>query len=246
MITAYDFLSAQMLEAANVDTILVGDSLGMVVQGNPNTVAVSIEDILYHTKAVRKGAPTSFIIADMPYLSYHYDTNSTIQNAGKLISQGAADMVKLEINHPSTLEHIKALIAAQIPVIGHIGMTPQSMHMFGGFKVQGKTDKQINHILSLAKDIEKIGVSAVVLECIPEDLAYNITNTINIPTIGIGAGANCDGQVLVLQDLLGLTKHKPKFVKQYLNGRELIISSLSNFINEVKNNNFPTQDHTYR
>ena len=245
MVTAYDFLSAQLLEAAGVDIILVGDSLGMVVKGDHNTLSVSIDDMLYHTKAVRRGAPDSFIVADMPYLSYHTDINTTIQNAGKLICQGMANAVKLEINHLSTLKHIEALIAAQIPVVGHLGMTPQSVNIFGGFKVQGKTDKQATHITMLAKELEEKAISAIVLECMPAKIAEEITHTITIPTIGIGAGINCDGQVLVFHDLLGITDYKPKFVKSYLNGRELIIDSLGKFITEVRNKDFPGADYSY-
>ncbi|MDD3266246.1 MAG: 3-methyl-2-oxobutanoate hydroxymethyltransferase [Burkholderiales bacterium] len=245
MVTAYDYTSAQILESAAIDTILVGDSLGMVIQGKQNTMEVTIEDILYHTKSVRTGAPNSFIIADMPYLSYHFSPNDTIKNAAKLICHGAANAVKLEINHMAAIEHIKALISAQIPVIGHIGMTPQSVNMFGGFKVQGKTNNEALHILELAKEVERSGASAIVLECIPAHLAEEITETLTIPTIGIGAGNSCDGQVLVFHDLIGLTDSPPKFVKSYCNAKEILTQSIETFANEVMNGIFPEVKHSF-
>lgn len=245
MVTAYDYISAQILESASIDTILVGDSLGMVIQGKQNTIEVTIDDILYHTKAVRIGAPNSFIIADMPYLSYHYSTTDTIKNAARLICNGQANAVKLEINHMAAIDHIKALISAQIPVISHIGMTPQSINMFGGFKVQGKTNNEALHILELAKEVESSGASAVVLECIPTDLAEKITRELRIPTIGIGAGNYCDGQVLVFHDLLGLTDTPPKFVKSYCNAKEILINSITTFATDVTNGNFPEEKHSF-
>lgn len=246
MITAYDFHSAQILSEAAVDIILVGDSLGMVVQGHANTLSVSLDDILYHTKAVRRGAPDSYIVSDMPYLSYHTDINTTINNAGRLISQGQADAVKLEINHPKTLEHIAALVAAQIPVIAHIGMTPQSFNLFGGFKLQGKSQTQAQHISSLAAAAEEHGATAIVIECVPSPLAQQITAQLTIATIGIGAGQACNGQVLVFHDLLGLNATAPKFVKQYLNGRELFTQAISSFIQEVQKAEFPEAQHSFK
>lgn len=246
MVTAYDYISAQILELSGIDTILVGDSLGMVIQGEANTINVTLENIVYHTKAVRKGAPNSFIIADMPYLSYHFSTNETIKNAAQLICHGGANAVKLEINHLAAIEHIEALIAAQIPVIGHIGMTPQSINMFGGFKLQGKTEIEAEHITEMAIKVEAAGVSAIVLECIPEDLAAKITAMISIPTIGIGAGNNCDGQVLVFHDLLGLNPNPPKFARKYCNTQQLMLDSLSEFANDVKNGRFPNSQHSFK
>lgn len=245
MVTAYDYTSAQILESASINTILVGDSLGMVIQGKQNTIEVTIDDILYHTKSVRAGAPNSFIIADMPYLSYHFSPNDTIKNAAKLICNGTANAVKLEVNHTSTIEHIKSLISAQIPVIGHIGMTPQSVNIFGGFKVQGRTNNEALHILELAKKIEESGASAIVLECIPIDLAQQITKELTIPTIGIGAGNYCDGQVLVFHDLIGLTDSPPKFVKSYCNAKEILTESITTFANDVTNGKFPEVQHSF-
>jgi len=246
MITAYDYTSAQILELSEIDIILVGDSLGMVIQGEQNTINVTLENILYHTKAVRRGAPNSFIVADMPYLSYHFSTSETIKNAAQLICQGGANAVKLEVNHVVAIEHIKALIAAQIPVIGHIGMTPQSVNVFGGFKTQGKTEAQAKHILELAYEVQSAGASAIVLECIPVDLAAEITGKLDIPTIGIGAGNICDGQVLVFHDLLGLTSAPPKFVKKYCDAQQLMMQSVKQFATDVQNGKFPEKQHGFK
>lgn len=245
MIASYDFHSAKLLSAAEIDIILVGDSLGMVVQGNQNTLSVTIDEMIYHTKAVRRGAPNTFIVADMPYLTYHMDINSTIQNAGLLISKAGADAVKLEINHENAINHISALHAAQIPVIAHVGMTPQSINMFGGFKLQGKTQTQVEHIQHLAIQAETNGAIACVVECIPSSLAKLLTENLKIATIGIGAGKDCDGQVLVLNDLLGLTIKPPKFAKSYLNGSELFNEAIISFIKEVQNSEFPSINHSF-
>lgn len=245
MITAYDFNHAQLIAESLIDTILVGDSLGMVVQGANNTLNVSLEDILYHTKAVRRGAPDKFIVADMPYLSYHLDSKTTIQNAGTLICAGGADAVKLEINNVTMLPQISSLTDAQIPVIAHIGMTPQSVNVFGGFKVQGKNETQVQHIEKMAQFAQDAGASAIVIECVPSSVAQKITETLSIPTIGIGAGNGCDGQVLVLNDLLGISKHTPKFAKQYLDGKSLIKNALNKFSYEVTSQAFPSDKHSY-
>ena len=245
MITAYDFNHAQLIAESLIDTILVGDSLGMVVQGSNNTLNVSLNDILYHTKAVRCGAPDKFIVADMPYLSYHLDSKTTIQNAGTLICAGGADAVKLEINNVNMLSQISSLTDAQIPVIAHIGMTPQSVNVFGGFKVQGKNTEQVQHIEKMAQLAQDAGASAIVIECVPSSVAQKITETLLIPTIGIGAGNCCDGQVLVLNDLLGMSKHTPKFAKQYLDGKFLIKNALNEFSHEVTSQTFPSTKYCY-
>lgn len=245
MITAYDFNHAQLIAESLIDTILVGDSLGMVVQGANNTLNVSLDDILYHTKAVRRGAPDKFIVADMPYLSYHLDSKTTIQNAGTLICAGGADAVKLEINNVNMLSQISSLTDAQIPVIAHIGMTPQSVNVFGGFKVQGKNEAQVQHIEKMAQFAQDAGACAIVIECVPSSVAQKITKTLSIPTIGIGAGNGCDGQVLVLNDLLGISKHTPKFAKQYLDGKYLIKNALNEFSYEVTSQAFPSDKHSY-
>lgn len=246
MVTAYDYFSAKIVEAANTDVILVGDSLGMVFAGNDNTLGVTIDDMIYHTKAVKKGAPNSFILVDMPYLSYHITPEDTVRNAGRIIQETSANAVKVEVNSQATIMHVKALIAAQIPVIAHIGMTPQSINMFGGFKLQGKTSEVADKIVLFARQLTEIGVSAIVLECMPSDLAKIITDTVNVATIGIGSGHMCDGQVLVFYDLLGFNPNlKIKFVKQYANAHELLVGGVKAFSEEVKNSTFPDSSYAY-
>lgn len=240
MVTAYDYFTAKMVADAGIDTILVGDSVGMVFAGNENTLSVSVDEMIYHAKAVKKGAPDSFIIVDMPYLSYHITPIETIKNAGRIIKETNAHAVKVEINSYSTLTHVEALINAQIPVIGHIGLTPQSVNMFGGFKRQGKTESEASKIIEFANHLEQLGVSAIVLECMPDDLAKKITSSIKIATIGIGSGAECDGQVLVFYDLLGFSPNKKlNFVKQYANAHSYLTSALKNYAFEVNNTQFP-------
>ncbi len=236
MLTAYDFFSAKILEEAGIHTILVGDSMGMVIQGKKDTISVTLDDVVYHTKAVRNGAPNTFIVADMPYLTYHTDIKDTVKNAGKLIVDGGANAVKVEINHTDAIKHIEALISAQIPVMGHIGLTPQSINMFGGFKMQGKSQQQRNHILNIAKQLEQSGICCVVLECIPHQLAKEITQLLTIPTIGIGSGASCDGQVLVFHDIFGFNQSPPKFVKKYMDANALIKNAVHQYINDIQIN----------
>jgi 3-methyl-2-oxobutanoate hydroxymethyltransferase len=240
MVTAYDYFSAKIVAESGIDTILVGDSLGMVFAGNNDTLSVTIDNMIYHANAVKKGAPDSFIIVDMPFLSYHTKETKTIKNAGKIIKATNCNAVKVEINSIATLSHVKALIDAQIPVIGHLGLTPQSVNIFGGFKIQGKTNMEANKIIDLAAKLNEIGVSAIVLECIPDELAKAITTQINIPTIGIGAGNACDGQVLVFYDLLGFEPDKKlKFVKEYANAYQYLTTALKNYKNEVNQAKFP-------
>ena len=246
MVTAYDYFSAKLLEDAFVDTILVGDSLGMVVQGNQNTLSVTVDDMIYHSCAVKKGAPNSFIVVDMPYLSYHVSITDSVKNAGKIIQETNCNAVKIEVNNIATLEHIKAIIAAQIPVVAHIGMTPQSFNLFGGFRVQGRDDKSRQHIIDLAKSLEATGVVAIVLECISRTLAKIITESINIATIGIGAGNDCDGQVLVFHDMLGFDpNNKIKFVKKFANAHDYLVDGLKEYVKEVQNNSFPADINTH-
>lgn len=242
MVTAYDYFSAKLLEDAGIETILVGDSLGMVVQGNNNTLSVTVDDMIYHARAVKKGAPNSFIVVDMPYLSYHVSITDSIKNAGKIIQETACNALKIEVNNIATLEHIKAIIAAQIPVVAHIGMTPQSFNLFGGFKVQGRDDKSRQHILDLAKSLEMLGVIAIVLECIPKAFAKVITESVDIATIGIGAGKDCDGQVLVFYDMLGFDpNNKIKFVKKFTNAYDYLLSGLKEYVKEVQDSIFPAE-----
>lgn len=246
MVTAYDYFSAQILEEAGVDTILVGDSLGMVFSGETNTLKVTVDNMIYHGQAVKRGAPNSFIVIDMPYLSYHLSIVDSVKNAGRIMQETSANAVKVEINNIATLKHVKAILAAQIPVIAHIGMTPQSVNLFGGFKAQGKNDASAKSIINFASTLADINVSAIVLECIPEDLAQEITNGVPIATIGIGAGIHCDGQVLVFHDMLGFSNDKKiKFVKKYINARDYLVSGAKEYCIEVKNSIFPTKEHTY-
>ena len=234
MVTAYDYFSAKLVSESGIDTILVGDSLGMVFGGNNNTLSVTIDDMIYHANAVKKGAPDSFIIVDMPFLSYHTTESKTIKNAGKILKLTNCNAVKVEINSESTLSHVKALIDAQIPVIGHIGLTPQSVNVFGGFKIQGKTTSEANKIIDFAHKLEELGVTSIVLECMPHELAKTITSEINIPTIGIGAGDGCDGQVLVFYDLLGFNPNNmPKFVTPYANAYEYLTDALKSYKQDV-------------
>ncbi len=246
MVTSYDYSMAKLVDEAGIDGILVGDSLGMVTLGYDDTLSVTIDDMVHHTKAVSRGAKNSLIVADMPFLSYHINTDETIRNAGKLIQEGQAHAVKLEGGY-NILDKIKAIIKAQIPVMGHIGLTPQSINVFGGFKIQGKNKKQIQKLIDDAKYLEDAGVFAIVLECIPQEVSKIITEKISIPTIGIGAGKYCDGQILVINDMLGMySDFTPKFVKQYKNLKIDIGEALNNYINDVKNSSFPEDKHAFQ
>ncbi|HPY95757.1 MAG TPA: 3-methyl-2-oxobutanoate hydroxymethyltransferase [Candidatus Cloacimonadota bacterium] len=245
MLTAYDYISAKFCEDNGVDMILVGDSLGMVVYGEKSTLGVTVDDIIRHCKAVRNGAPETFIIADMPYMSYHLDINTTKQNAARMILEGKADCVKLEGGSDSRIEAIKAIIDCEIPVIGHLGLTPQSIVKFGGFKVQGKMQKQKDEILKQALAVEKAGAFMLVLECIPEELGLSISKELHIPTVGIGAGRYTDGQVLVWHDMLGLSTQNTKFSKVWDNASIAISSSVKGFVSDIKSKQFPEIDHVY-
>lgn len=246
IITAYDYFSAKIAQDSNVDAILVGDSLGMVIQGNKSTISVTLDEMIYHAKIVKKGAFNTFVIVDMPYLSYHNNINDTITNAGKIIKETYADALKLEINNIETIKHVEALINAQIPIMAHIGLTPQSINMLGQYRVHGKTEKESEKILEFAKLLQSIGVFAIVLECIPKELATQITSSITIPTIGIGSGLNCDGQILVFHDLLGINNEKaPKFVKKYLDSYSLMKEAVSSFKADVESQTFPNEDYSY-
>ncbi|WP_242941968.1 3-methyl-2-oxobutanoate hydroxymethyltransferase [Desulfonispora thiosulfatigenes] len=246
MLTAYDYSTAKLLDSAGVDALLVGDSLGMVMLGYDTTLQVTVDDIIHHTKAVTKGVKRSLVVADMPFLSYHVNIEDSIRNAGRLIQEGNAEAVKLEGGREIE-DKIKAIINAQIPVMGHLGLTPQSINALGGFKVQGRNEHEAKKIIDDALRLEDAGVFAIVLECIPEELAKIITEKISIPTIGIGAGKECDGQILVTQDMLNMFgDFKPKFVKQYANIGDLIIDGVKNYIVEVQNKNFPEKIHTFK
>jgi len=246
MVTSYDYSMAKLVDEAGIDGILVGDSLGMVTLGYENTISVTIDDMIHHTKAVSRGAKNALIVADMPFLSYHISIEESIKNAGRLIKEGNAHCVKLE-GGIEIIDKVEAIIKAQIPVMGHIGLTPQSINMFGGFKVQGKTINQIKKLIDDAKALEEAGVFAIVLECIPEKIAKIITECVSIPTIGIGAGKYCDGQILVVNDMLGMySDFTPKFVKQYKNLKEDINEAINDYITDVKKGDFPEKKHSFK
>lgn len=246
MVTSYDYSMAKLVDEAGIDGILVGDSLGMVTLGYENTLAVTVDDMIHHTKAVSRGAKNALIVADMPFLSYHISIEESIKNAGRLIKEGNAHCVKLE-GGIEIIDKVEAIIKAQIPVMAHIGLTPQSINMFGGFKVQGKTINQIQKLIDDAKVLEESGAFAIVLECVPERVAKIITESISIPTIGIGAGKYCDGQILVVNDMLGMySDFTPKFVKQYKNLKEDINEAINNYITDVKKGDFPEEKHSFK
>ena len=245
MLTAYDYSMAKILDAAGVDALLVGDSLGMVVQGHDSTISVTIEDMIYHARAVNRAAKRALVIVDMPFMSYHVSVEEAVRNAGRLMKEGGAHAIKLE-GGVEFAETIRQIVRAQIPVMGHIGMTPQSVHMFGGFKVQGKNLVQAQKILDDAKALEDAGVFSITLECVPEELSKLITETVNVPTIGIGAGKYCDGQVLVINDMLGMfTDFVPKFVKQFAHISPDIEGAVKSFIKEMNESSFPEKKHTF-
>jgi len=246
MLTAYDYSTAKMMDEAGVDTILVGDSLGMVVLGYEDTLQVTMEDMLHHTKAVRRGVKNAFVIGDMPFLSYHVTKEEAVRNAGRFVKEAGANAVKLE-GGQEVLPQIKAILAAKIPVVGHLGLTPQSVNVFGGFKVQGKDINQAQELIDDALSLEAAGVCAIVLECIPTKLAQFITDKLSIPTIGIGAGLACDGQVLVINDIVGsYDQLSPKFVKTYGHVGDEMKSAINAYIDEVKNEKFPGQEHGFK
>ncbi|MDD3308270.1 MAG: 3-methyl-2-oxobutanoate hydroxymethyltransferase [Acetobacterium sp.] len=245
MLTAYDYSMAKIVNDAGIDAILVGDSLGMVVQGYESTLEVTMDDMVYHCRAVARGAENALIVGDMPFLSYHISVADAVRNAGRLIQEGKAHAVKLE-GGIDQVDNVKAIVKAQIPVMGHIGLTPQSVNMFGGFKVQGKDISQAQKVIDDALALEAAGVFAIVLEGIPEKLATLITKKISVPTIGIGAGRYCDGQVLVIHDLLGMySGQSPKFSKRYAALNETIQDAVKNYVTEVKTAQFPEAKHTF-
>ncbi len=246
MLTAYDYSTAKIIDAAGINSILVGDSLGNVMLGYEDTISVTMEDMIHHCSAVARGAKNALIICDMPFMSYQTSVYDAVVNAGRLMKEGRAQAVKLE-GGVEVEETIKAIVDASIPVCGHIGLTPQSINAFGGFKVQGKGEQAAQKLLDDARAVERAGAFAVVLECVPAALAKKVSETISIPTIGIGAGAGCDGQVLVYQDMLGMfTDFKPKFVKHFANVGEIMTQAFKQYDEEVKNGTFPAEEHTYK
>lgn len=246
MLTAYDYTTAKLLDESGVDSILVGDSLGMVVLGYDDTLSVTMEDMIHHSAAVARGAKNALVITDMPFMSYQTSVYDAVVNAGRLVKEGKAQAVKLE-GGIEFCEHIKAIVKASIPVCAHIGLTPQSVNAFGGFKVQGKGKQEAQRLLDEARAVEEAGAFAVVLECVPAKLAKKISESISIPTIGIGAGAGCDGQVLVYQDMLAMySDFKPKFVKQYAQIGSVMKDAFRQYIDEVKSGAFPSEEHTFK
>jgi 3-methyl-2-oxobutanoate hydroxymethyltransferase len=246
MMTAYDCPGAHMVDQAGIDTILVGDSLGMVVLGYTSTVPVTMEEMIHHTKAVMRGTTWAFVIGDMPFMSYQTSTDEAVRNAGRFIKEGGCDAVKLE-GGSEVAPVVKAIVTAGIPVCAHIGLTPQTATQLGGFKVQGKDAESARNMIESAKDLEAAGAFMVVMECIPDVLAARITNELAIPTIGIGAGRDCDGQVLVYHDTVGLfERFTPKFVKQYIKLGPMIIDALQKYKREVEEGVFPGDEHTFK
>lgn len=245
MLTSYDYSTAAMVDEAGIDMILVGDSLGMVILGYENTLSVTMEDMLHHTKTVARAAHNTMVVGDMPFLSYHISKKEAVRNAGRFIQEAGAQSVKLE-GGLERIDTIKAILDAQIPVMGHIGLTPQSVNRLGGFKVQGKDLETASKLIEDAKALEEAGVFGIVLECVPTPLARKITEAVSVPTIGIGAGPYCDGQVLVVNDMLGMFKgHIPKFVKKFANLEPLIMEALQSYKEEVEAGTFPGPEHGF-
>ncbi len=245
MLTAYDFLSARILDEAGIPILLVGDSLGMVVLGHPTTLPVTMDEMVHHAKAVSRGARQALLVGDMPFMSYQASIDDAVANAGRFMQEAGMHAVKLE-GGGRVVELTRRLTEAGIPVMGHLGLTPQSVHQMGGFKVQGKTDKQAARILADARALEEAGAFSIVLEGMPSKLAAEVTHALRIPTIGIGAGPATDGQVLVLHDMLGLTTGKaPKFVKRYANLADEIARAATEYAEDVRGGRFPGPEHEY-
>lgn len=246
MLTAYDFPTAQIVDQAGIDMILVGDSLGNVVQGVSNTLPVTMGEMLYHTKMVSRAAQTAMVVGDLPFLSYQTSREDAVRNAGRFLKEAGAEAVKLEGGSQMS-DVIKAIVSAGIPVMAHIGLTPQYVHALGGFKVQGKDEAAREKILADARAVQDAGAFSVVLEAMPSSLAKEIGDILHIPTIGIGAGPDCDGQVLVLHDILGLfDRFTPKFVKKYCNLKQDALRAVTDFKREVENGSFPSVEHCFK
>lgn len=246
MLTAYDYSTAKLMDNAGINGILIGDSLGMTMLGYEDTLSVTMEDMIHHTACVARGAKNALVVADMPFMSYQVSVEEAVRNAGRLMKEGRAQAVKLE-GGASVCKQIKAITEASIPVMAHLGLTPQSVNAFGGFKVQGKSLEAARTLIEDAKRVEEAGAFSVVLECVPAALAKIITETISIPTIGIGAGAGCDGQILVYQDMLGMySDFTPKFVKKFANVGQVMAQAFSDYIKETKEGTFPTVEQSFK
>ncbi len=245
MLTAYDATFARLLDSCGVDILLVGDSLGMVIQGADNTLSVTLEHIIYHTQAVMRGTEQAHVVADMPFMSYQASLEDGLHSAGRLIKEGGAEAVKLEGGRRHT-DLVARLTEVGIPVMGHIGLTPQSVHTMGGYKIQGRDDRAAAELIEDALELEQAGIYSLVLEGIPQDLAAEISGRIEVPTIGIGAGPQCDGQVLVIYDLLGMDDgFKPKFLKHYEQLSGTIRGAVGTYLDEVRNGDFPGPEHSF-
>src|SRR6201998_1432636 len=244
-LTAYDYPTARLLDEAGVEVLLVGDSLGMVMLGHETTLPVTVEEMLHHTRAVRKGTRRALVVADMPFGSYHAEISESVRNAVRFVKEAGAEAVKVE-GGERRLELIARLTESEIPVMGHVGLTPQSLHAMGGYRVQGKPPYSAKHLLRAARAVEAAGAFAIVLEAVPRELAAQITRELRIPTIGIGAGPDCDGQVLVLHDILGLTfSQTPKFARQYANVSEVISKAVREYCDDVRRGGFPLDGESY-
>ncbi|MFQ5509794.1 MAG: 3-methyl-2-oxobutanoate hydroxymethyltransferase [Leptospirillia bacterium] len=245
-VTAYDFPSARMADAAGIDLILVGDSLGCVVQGHRTTLPVTMDQMIYHTEMVSRAAGRALVVGDMPFMSYQPDVGLALENAGRFLAEGGAAAVKLEGGTTAARERVAVIVQADIPVMGHIGLTPQSVHAMGGYRVQGRDDAEASRIIDEAKALEQAGAFSMILEGIPEKLAKLVTEAVSIPTIGIGAGIHCDGQILVWHDLLGLSEGGyPKFVKPYADIASIAKKALADYAAEVRGGDFPGAEQTY-
>jgi 3-methyl-2-oxobutanoate hydroxymethyltransferase len=245
MVTAYDYTMAKIVDAAGVDMVLVGDSLGMVIQGLPDTLSVTLDDMIYHGRCVSRGLTTAHLTVDMPFMSYQVSPAQALESAGRLVKEGYAQSVKLEGGQRSA-PAIATIVEAGIPVVGHIGLTPQSVNALGGFKVQGRSDAAAEQLMADARAVQEAGAFCVVLEMVPASLAAEVSAALQIPTIGIGAGVDCDGQVLVCNDLLGLDSgFKPRFVKRYAELEQPMIRAVKSYAREVKDGDFPTDDHAF-
>lgn len=244
-LTAYDYPTARLMDQAGIDVVLVGDSVAMVALGYDSTLPLTLEDALHHTKAVRRGVKRALLVADMPYGSYHVELHEALRNAMRFVKEGGAEAVKVE-GGERRLELIARLTEAEIPVMGHVGLTPQSVNALGGYRVQGKTPATAEQLFRDARSVEAAGAFAIVLEAMPREVAAEITRTVRIPTIGIGAGPDCDGQVLVLHDMLGLTfQDAPKFARRYANMGEIISNAVREYCADVQNGSFPTDAESY-
>ena len=246
MLTAYDYSTAKLFDEAGVDSMLVGDSLGMTMLGYDSTLPVTMEDMIHHTKAVVRGAKNALVVGDMPYMSYHLSIQQAVENAGRFIKEAGAQAVKLE-GGAAFCPEIEAMTRASIPVVGHLGLTPQSINAFGGFKVQGKSEEAARKIIEDAQALEAAGAFAIVLECVPAKLAEIITAKVAVPTIGIGAGAGCDGQVLVYQDMLGMYDNfTPKFVRKFAEVGAMMKQGVQEYCAAVQDSSFPAAEHTFK